>query len=245
MTKQKKFLQKAISILVTVLLVVSVALCVSAVVQVANNGYASIGGLMIFRVVTGSMEPTIPTGALLIARQTAIETVQVGDIVCFRSTEAVISGMTVTHRVVAVDNKSTGEAILKTKGDANTVADTADVDADHFIGKVIWYSGGGSLLASIASLFSGNIFFLGCVIFPILLLSGIVLRDSVRSIRDELVEAEKEATEEQEKQQNDPLGGMTQAEFDEMYERIRTETIEELKCCDQEQQHEASNTSDN
>ena len=53
-------LQRRIGFVVTVLLVLAVALCLYVVVQVLSNGYANIGGFMMFRVVTGSMEPEIP-----------------------------------------------------------------------------------------------------------------------------------------------------------------------------------------
>ena len=83
-------MQRRISALVTVLLILVVLLCVYVAVQVFSNGYVNFGGYTMFRVVTGSMEPTIPTGALLVAQQTDIADVQVNDIICFMTQDAQI-----------------------------------------------------------------------------------------------------------------------------------------------------------
>ena len=77
------WLQHRINTLVTIGLVLAVALCLYVVVQVLSYGYANIGGFMMFRVVTGSMEPTIPVGSLLVTREVDIHAVEVGDIICF------------------------------------------------------------------------------------------------------------------------------------------------------------------
>ena len=57
---QPSSVQRAVSLLVTLMLILAVLLCLYVVVQVMSNGYVNIGGYMMFRVVTGSMEPTIP-----------------------------------------------------------------------------------------------------------------------------------------------------------------------------------------
>ena len=65
-------LQRRISTLVTILLVLAVLLCLYVAIQSMSNGFVNIGGFMMFRVVTGSMEPTIPVGALLVTKQADI-----------------------------------------------------------------------------------------------------------------------------------------------------------------------------
>ena len=54
------------SALCTAVLVLSLVLCASVLAQVLTRGYVTLGGYSLFRVVSGSMEPTISTGALLI-----------------------------------------------------------------------------------------------------------------------------------------------------------------------------------
>lgn len=225
-------LQKRISLLVTVMLVLAVALCLYTAIQVMSNGYVNLGGFMMFRVVTGSMEPTIPVGALLVTKQVDIGTIQVDDIICFRTQVSEIWGKIVTHRVVDIWQSETGALLLETKGDANLVADGYLVDRMNFVGKVIWHTGDGSMLANILSLFTSKIGFLGCIVFPSLLLSTMILRDSVGSIRQELqmvLEMEQMQQNQKASWEDDPLCGMTQEEYNEMYERIRAELMEELK----------------
>ena len=77
--------KKIVSSLVTLLLVCTVFLCFSVVMQVLNRGYASIGGYSLFRVVTGSMEPEIFAGELIASKSVDIDTLEVGDVICFRS----------------------------------------------------------------------------------------------------------------------------------------------------------------
>lgn len=217
--------------LVTLLLVLAVALCLYTVVQVLSHGYVNMGGFMMFRVVTGSMEPTIPVGALLVTQQVDIESIQVDDIICFRTQVSEIWGKIVTHRVVGLWESEAGGLLLETKGDANLVADGYFVDRTNFVGKVIWHTGDGSVLATIISLFTNKIGFLGCIVLPSLLLASMILKDSVGSIRQELdmvLEMER-LQQEQASWENDPLCGLTQEEYNEMYERIRAELMEELK----------------
>lgn len=227
-SKQFK-LQQRIGILVTVLLVLAVALCLYACIQVLSRGYVNLGGFMMFRVVTGSMEPTIPVGALLITRQVDIDTIQLNDIICFRTQVSEIWGKIVTHRVVGVLESELGGILLETKGDANLVMDGYFVDSTNFVGKVIWHTGDGSVLANVLSLFTSKIGFLGCIVFPCLLLASLIMRDSVSNIRKELeLVLEMERQQSKPSWEDDPLCGMTQEEYNEMYERIRAELMEEL-----------------
>jgi signal peptidase I len=228
-SKQLK-LQKRLHVLVTVMLILAVCLCLYACVQVLSRGYVNIGGFMMFRVVTGSMEPAIPVGALLVTKEVDISSVRMHDIICFRTQVSEIWGKIVTHRVVGIMETEWGSVLLETKGDANLVMDGFFVDSTNFVGKVIWHTGDGSVLANVLSLFTSKIGFLGCIVFPCLMLAALIMRDSVGSIRKELqmmleLEQQQQAAPSWE---NDPLCGMTQEEYDEMYQRIRAELMEEL-----------------
>lgn len=88
------------------------------------------------------------------------------------------------------------------------------------------------MLATLLSLFTSRIGFLGCIVLPSLVLSTMILRDSVGSIRQELqmvLEMEQLQQNQKPAWEDDPLCGMTQEEYNEMYERIRAELMEELK----------------
>ena len=228
--KDIRRIQKWMGILVTLGLILVVALCLYVVIQVMSYGYANLGGFMMFRVVTGSMEPEIPTGALLIAREVEIETIKLGDIVSFRTQLSDIWGKIVTHRVVGIMENPAGSILLETKGDANLASDIFFVDQSNFVGKVVWYTGSRNIFAGMMSLFTNKIGFLGCIVIPALAISGLILKDSVAGIRQDMLLLLEESRQQEQPQpwENDPLCGMTQEEYNEMYERIRAELMEEL-----------------
>ena len=96
------------------------------------------------------------------------------------------------------------------------------------------------MLANIITLFTSKIGFLGCIVLPALLLAALILKDSVSSIqRDLQLVLEMERQQQKVSWEDDPLCGMTQEEYNEMYERIRAELMEELKYFVQIQQEEA------
>lgn len=229
--KQSKetLIQRRISLLITVLLVLSVLLCLYVVIQVLSRGYVNIGGFMLFRVVTGSMEPTIPVGALLITQQVDISTVELGDIICFRTQEAAIWGKIVTHRVVEILENVDGSLLLATQGDANLMADGYFVTQSNFVGKVVWHTGENSAMASVFAFFTNKIGFLGCIVFPCLLLASLILKDCVKNIRSELRDAMKELDGAEELPAAEvPVCEVTAAEREEMQARIRAELMEEM-----------------
>lgn len=223
-------LHQRINAIVTVLLILAVAICLYATIQVLSNGYVNIGGFMMFRVVTGSMEPTIPVGSLLLTHEVDIESIRLDDIICFRTQVSEIWGKIVTHRVVGIEESVSGGILLETKGDANLVSDIYYVDQSNFVGKVVWHTGDGSILAEALSLFTSKIGFLGFIVMPCLLIVGLILKNSVGSIRQELQVVLEMERNQQQKDENeeDLLCGMTREEYDEMYERIRSELMEEL-----------------
>lgn len=225
--QQKNAAQKRINTVVTAFLILTAALCLYVTVQVISQGYVNLFGYSLFRVVTGSMEPTIQTGALMVSKAVGMESIQVGDIICFRAQESAIFGRMMTHRVIEIAAGADGGLLFATKGDANLALDGYYVTQANFVGKVIWYTGEGSILSAIFSVFTNKIGFLACVIFPCLLLASLVLQESVKNIRSELAEAKRELKQELDKKA-DPLLSMTEQERDEMYERIRAELIEEL-----------------
>lgn len=90
----------------------------------------SIGGIRIYSVLSGSMEPTIHTGSVIVGMPA--DSYAVGDIVT-RMTET--DDVTVTHRIVEKVERD-GAPVFRTKGDANNVADDEDIPASAIVGRV-------------------------------------------------------------------------------------------------------------
>lgn len=213
----------------TLLLLVAVVACLYVVLQSMTKGYVQFAGHSLFRVVTGSMEPTIPVGAVLVVRDAEIAEIQPDDIVCFQSTNPGNRGMIVTHRVVSVYDSPDGVRCLRTKGDNNLSVDINPVTQPYLIGRVIWHSGDGSKMAEIISFLSNGYGFLACIILPVLLVAVWIFRDAAKNLKKEIAAAQ-ERLEEQE-QQAQPVAApvMTEEEYRELYQSIENELREEME----------------
>ena len=91
-----------------ILLIAIIAICVPLIVP-KTKGY------QLYTVVSGSMEPAIPTGSLVYVKYIQPEEIQTEDVIAFYGTDA--DGSIVTHRVVS-NSAAMGNFI--TKGDANS-----------------------------------------------------------------------------------------------------------------------------
>ncbi|MGO2863620.1 MAG: signal peptidase I [Brevibacterium sp.] len=89
-----------------------------------------------YTVVSGSMEPTIPTGSIVVSQKVEPDEVSFGDVVTYQLHSG--QPLTVTHRVVAVDIVE-GETRYRTKGDANDAEDPAPVRPEQIRGVVKYH----------------------------------------------------------------------------------------------------------
>ena len=85
-------------------------------------------------VASGSMEPAIKTGSMVVIKPVAFNTILPGDIISFQGLEP--PGSVVTHRVVEVTSMG-DERVFRTKGDANQDNDLTLVSETRFMGRVI------------------------------------------------------------------------------------------------------------
>jgi signal peptidase len=90
-------------------------------------------GFQGFAVLSGSMEPTIGTGDVVVVRKIAPLDAHVGDVVTFRSPEN--PQKIITHRVRTI--QAAGDTVgFVTRGDANTGTERWSVPENGTIGKV-------------------------------------------------------------------------------------------------------------
>ncbi len=90
---------------------------------------AALYGLRGYCVLSGSMEPSYPTGALLLTRPIAETSVKAGMVITF----TVPSGAVVTHRVSRVEAED-GQVYFFTRGDANDAEDASPVRGEQLLG---------------------------------------------------------------------------------------------------------------
>ena len=103
-------------------------------------------GIQVYGVLTGSMEPTYPTGSLIDVKSVNAQELRVNDVITFSLTPGVIA----THRIVEVVQDENNPSILRfrTKGDANNDVDASLVSAGNIVGKVAFSVPGLGYLAS-------------------------------------------------------------------------------------------------
>ena len=225
-------------IISNIALAASVIVCLVVTVISLTQGYVSIFGYSMFRVVTGSMEPTVPVGAAVLCKSADIDEIELNDIICFRSRESDHYGVTVTHRVVSIQTSDDGNIMLETRGDANYTSDAYYVNETNLIGNVIWYSGKESIITNMLSFITGKIGFFACIVFPILLVSGLILQGAVKNLKKDMDKALYELSQmdlkdaDTENKEKDLLPGyktLTVADYKEIYNTLKQELLEELK----------------
>lgn len=147
------------------ILVVNVTLIVKSFTN--SDEVPKIGGYCPLIVLTGSMEPEIGSGDLIICKQIDSEQVKVDDVIAFFD-PASNNNSVLTHRVVEVV-AGDGSLSFKTKGDANNAADTQLVPADNLVGIYQCKISGAGNVAMFMQTPVGLVI---CVVLPLGLLIG-------------------------------------------------------------------------
>ena len=106
------------------------ALALGALLVLMQTDY--LPGYDVRIVQSGSMEPVISTGSVVVIR--AEERYAVGDIITFTGSSR--DGLPTTHRIIA-DTVQNGELAYTTKGDANETADIEPVRLSSILGTVL------------------------------------------------------------------------------------------------------------
>lgn len=189
--KAKKIFKGIMSAVTAVSFIFGLVIFIS--VLMANQGEVpSVLGFSVMRVQTGSMEPELKTGCIIISRKVKQEELETGDIISFYSNDPdpMINGRVETHRIVEKHFLLGNEREFITKGDANLSDDIAPVQYKNIIGKVIVNLGvaSGSVLGILQN--PKVIFFL--IILPLIFITFSEAVNLVNLIvnRDELEDQE-------------------------------------------------------
>lgn len=91
------------------------------------------GNIKMFTVLSGSMEPTIHTGSVVVIKP--VSNYKVGDIVTFGQNTK--TELPTTHRISG-ERIQDGEKVFKTKGDANNGEDGKEISSKEILGKILF-----------------------------------------------------------------------------------------------------------
>ena len=139
-----------------------------------------LAGIRTYVVISGSMEPAIPTGSMVYSKEVDPKTLETGDVIVFYSNNAAPGGtdtkdiIPITHRVVSNDTAA-GE--ITTKGDANEQNDISKVTYMNVEGKVIFHV---PHLGYLASPLSST---MGKIALALIILAGYLLAEAGSSMR--------------------------------------------------------------
>lgn len=126
-----------------------------------------IGGYCPLIVLTGSMEPEISSGDLIIVKQIDSSEVKENDIIAFFDPDG--NGQSIlTHRVVNVTEED-GKTAFITKGDANNSEDRQPVPSDQLVGGYVLRIPGMGNIAMFMQTTAGLVV---CVVLPLIILVG-------------------------------------------------------------------------
>lgn len=182
-----KYVLRVVNVLAAVVIALALVVLLRTVFTPAGE-VPSLGNYSFMRTLTGSMEPAIPVHSFIVTEAVDPESLQVGDIITFRSTESKLEGALNTHRITSVYEEG-GQLMFHTKGDANAVEDSEPVSSINVVGKVVFAS---AALGTVVSLFSNPLVFFPFVVVPLVLLLGFELVKLVKSTK-EVARAEDEA----------------------------------------------------
>ena len=160
-----KILRTIINILSVIMIVFALFVLLSVVMTKPGQA-PSVLGYSSFRVLSGSMEPTIRTDSMIIVKKVPASQVAVGDVISFYSSDPALGGSVNTHRVVAVETLN-GIRIFQTKGDANVVPDEYPVSGPDLIGVVVFSS---YFMGRLVHLLSNPLVFIPVIMVPLLAL---------------------------------------------------------------------------
>lgn len=174
-----------------------IALFVLLTVVMTKSGEApNILGHYVFRVMTGSMEPAVPTDSLIVVRETELSEIQPDDIISYYSEDPQLNGSVNTHRVVSVEHQGENY-VFTTKGDANALPDQYPANGKNVLGKVIFIS---HSLGTAVNFLSSPIAFVVLIVIPLflILISNLVrmIRSARKLLREEEEAAVRDAVEE-------------------------------------------------
>lgn len=188
MEKMEK-IKKSINIALTVILAVAVTICVIAGVQIARGQTPTLFGYSFYYVLSGSMEPTIEANANVVVKQVDTDSLVIGDIITFESTDEAIYGSANTHRIVQITVDDAGQTCYITQGDANPVADEDAVYPDQIYGKVVGYTKAIYWVSLFFSFVQTGAGFVTVIIFPLMLVGYWYVKDFVKNV-NQLIETQ-------------------------------------------------------
>jgi len=131
-----------------------------------SDNKISIGGFRMFVVVSESMLPEYRVGDVLFAKNVPFKDIKIGDDISYLSQYGHTSGMIVTHRVIAIEERENRPPQIIAKG-INNPAEDPPIHEDQIYGII---TGKSNILSFIYRMVSNNLIMFFCIILPLMIL---------------------------------------------------------------------------
>lgn len=150
------------------------AVAIIIVLLIIISAFPITGNYKILVVQSGSMEPAIHTGSVVVVFPQ--KNYKEGDAITFKGQSGKLDS--ITHRIVKIEESAQGK-IFTTKGDANNANDTNVVYPENIIGKVLFSAPYFGYAVAAAKTKYG---FLAIIIIP----AALIIYDEIKKIHFEL-----------------------------------------------------------
>ena len=129
--------RKIINIISTVLLVLLVLLVIFIFISRATGNSPSIFGYRLFRVSSGSMEPELSIGDVILDKKVTPEEIHKDDTITYKGDQGDFKGIMVTHKVIDEPYEENGVWYFQTQGIVSGSLKDPLITYDQVQGKMI------------------------------------------------------------------------------------------------------------
>lgn len=129
--------RKIVNIFFTVLLIVLVVLVILIFITRATGNAPSIFGYSVFRVSSGSMEPELSIGDVILVHSVKPDEIHEGDTITYKGDQGDLRDVMVTHKVIEEPYEKDGEWYYQTMGIVAGAVKDPIITYDQVQGKLI------------------------------------------------------------------------------------------------------------
>ena len=128
---KKKTVKKVFNIIKNSIMVILIIFCIIILIRAVKYKTLDIFGLRFYTIMSGSMEPEMYVGDVIITKTE--KDINVGDVIAFKGKNNFVT----VHRIVDIVEDNGSEKIYQTKGDNNNANDPFTVNSNTVQGKYI------------------------------------------------------------------------------------------------------------
>ena len=132
-----KVFKKILSILGTILLVILLAVVVVMFNARLSGEAPSVFGYQVFRVSSGSMEPELMIGDVILIKEAEPQDIQKGDIVTYKGEEGDLNDKFITHKMIEDPQLVDGRYVFHTQGIYDGAVPDPDWYEDQLLGEFV------------------------------------------------------------------------------------------------------------